>query len=187
MDWTEETSTHLMRRLGEGDSQAYKEIFDAYYVPLRSYAFRYVGDDSITDDFVQDAFLTVWERRKDFRALFALKHFLYVSVKNACLNYLKHQAVEERNLSELARHLEGEREEDAILEEEVHAEVFRAVEELSGQAKEVIRASMEGLSNEEIAQRLEVSIHTVKTVKQRAYKVLRKRLSRMVCWLLLFC
>ena len=186
MSWPEEDSAHLMQRLKEGDDRAFKKIFDKYYVPLRSYAFRYVGDDSRTDNFVQDAFLIVWERKEDFQVLFALKRFLYVSVKNACLNYLKHQAVEKRNLSELTKHLESEQEEEAILEEEIHAELFQAIEGLSGQAKKVIKALMEGLSNQEIAQSLNISIHSVKTVKQRAYKALRKELSKLISFLLLF-
>lgn len=82
MSWPEEDSAHLMQRLKEGDDRAFKKIFDKYYVPLRSYAFRYVGDDSRTDNFVQDAFLIVWERKEDFQVLFALKRFLYVSVKS---------------------------------------------------------------------------------------------------------
>lgn len=37
----------------------FKEIFDRYYLPVKSYGFQYIEDDEIVEDFVQDAFLKV--------------------------------------------------------------------------------------------------------------------------------
>ena len=50
---------------------------------------------------VQDAFLKVWEKRADFYFVAAIKSFLYMSVRNACLDYLRHQKVQRRNEPEL--------------------------------------------------------------------------------------
>ena len=79
----------------------FKEIFDRYYLPVKSYGFQYVEDDEIIEDFVQDAFLKVWEKRADFYFVAAIKSFLYMSVRNACLDYLRHQKVQRRNEPEL--------------------------------------------------------------------------------------
>ena len=54
----------LITGLHKANGLAFKEIFKLYYHPLCMYAYRYVQDDTITDDFVQDAFLNLWERRR---------------------------------------------------------------------------------------------------------------------------
>lgn len=162
----------------------FKEIFDLYYLPVKSYAFQYIEDDEIVEDFVQDAFLKVWVRREDFYFVAAIKSFLYMSVKNACLDYLRHQKVQRRNEPELVMWLTEEGEEEFMLEEEVHAMVYDAIKDLSERSRRVVIMTMEGFSNPEIAEKLDVSVNTVKTIKLRAYRVLRERL-RGIQWLLL--
>ena len=77
-----------------------------------------------------------------------------------------------------------EGEEEFILEEEVHAMVYDAIKDLSERSRRVVILTMEGLSNPEIAKELGVSVNTVKTIKLRAYRVLRERL-KGIQWLLL--
>lgn len=162
----------------------FKEIFNRYYLPVKSYAFQFVEDDETIEDFVQDAFLKVWEKREDFYYVAAIKSFLYMSVKNACLDYLRHQKVQRRNESELVMWLTEEGKEEFLLEEEVHAMVYDAIKDLSEQSRRVVIMTMEGASNLEIAKELHVSVNTVKTIKLRAYRVLRERLKGLQ-WLLL--
>lgn len=166
----------LITRLHEDNSLAFKEIFKLYYHPLCMYAYRYVQDDAITDDFVQDAFLNFWERRGEFHALTAIRSFLYLSVRNACLNWLKHLAVRQRNEMDFASFLQEEPEDDFILEDTVHAKLYVAIEELSDRARVIVLMTLKGASNPEIASTLGVSLNTVKTVKLRAYRVLREKL-----------
>lgn len=162
----------------------FKEIFNRYYLPVKSYAFQFVEDDETIEDFVQDAFLKVWEKREDFYYVAAIKSFLYMSVKNACLDYLRHQKVQRRNEPELVMWLTEEGKEEFLLEEEVHAMVYDAIKDLSEQSRRVVIMTMEGASNPEIAEALHVSVNTVKTIKLRAYRVLRERLKGLQ-WLLL--
>ena len=165
------------------DNTVMKRLFERFYLPLRSFAFRHVGDDSITEDFVQTAFLNLWERRENFRLVSAVKGFLYLNVRNACLNYLKRKRVEARHEQELAREMSEQESVDAALEEEVTALVYEALKELSEQVRRIVLQTMEGASNAEIAERLEISVNTVKTLKLRAYRILRERL-KGVQWLL---
>ena len=165
------------------DNTVMKRLFERFYLPLRSFAFRHVGDDSITEDFVQTAFLNLWERRENFRLVSAVKGFLYLNVRNACLNYLKRKRVEARHEQELAREMSEQESVDAALEEEVTALVYEALKELSEQARRIVLQTMEGASNAEIAERLEISVNAVKTLKLRAYRILRERL-KGIQWLL---
>ena len=159
----------LIKKFRAGNGVIFKEIFDRYYLPVKSYGFQYIE---------------VWEKRADFYFVAAIKSFLYMSVRNACLDYLRHQKVQRRNEPELILWLTEEGEEEFILEEEVHAMVYDAIKDLSERSRRVVILTMEGLSNPEIAKELGVSVNTVKTIKLRAYRVLRERL-KGIQWLLL--
>ena len=163
----------LITGLHKANGLAFKEIFKLYYHPLCMYAYRYV----------QDAFLNLWERRREFHALNAIRSFLYLSVRNACLNWLKHLAVRQRNEMDFASFLQEELEDDCILEDTIHARLYVAIEELPDRAREIVLMSLKGASNPEIALNLGISLNTVKTVKLRAYRVLREKLKE-INWLL---
>ena len=164
----------MITRLHKANSLAFKEIFKLYYHPLCMYAYRYVQDDT---------FLNLWERRREFHALNAIRSFLYLSVRNACLNWLKHLAVRQRNEMDFASFLQEELEDDFILEDSIHARLYAAIEELPDRAREILLMSLKGISNPEIASSLGISLNTVKTVKLRAYRVLREKLKE-INWLL---
>ena len=158
------------------DRTVMKMLFDRFYLPLRSFAFRYVGDDSITDDFVQTAFMNLWENRENFHLLSTVKAFLYTSVKNDCLNYVKRQQMMARHEEDIARELLEQESKDAEVEEEVSAMVYKALKVLSEQSRRIVLLTMEGASNAEIAEQLGITVNTVKTTKLRAYRVLREQL-----------
>ena len=102
------------------DRATMQYLFRRFYLPLRSFAYQHVKDDSITDDFVQNAFLNLWERRMNFNAVLAVKSFLYLNVRNACLNYLKREQVRVRHEGHVIRMLTEEDCADIALEEEVN-------------------------------------------------------------------
>ncbi len=175
----------IVKKLHSGESVAFREIFNIYYLPLCAYGYAFVKDEEVVGDFVQEAFLNLWNRRQGFHLLATIKSFLYLNVKNACLDWLKHEAVKIRNERELSEYLLSGNDEALILENEIHDELYRALEELPEQSRRIVVMTMNGLSNQEIAMQLNISQNTVKTLKLKAYRVLRERLKN-VHWLLLF-
>lgn len=174
----------LIKKFNAGEALAFRELFDRYYLPVKSYAYHYVNDGEIAEDFVQDAFIGLWENRCSFSCFPAIKSFLHISVRNSCLNYLRHKQVQRRNERGLVSWLTEDCEQQFMLEEEVHSLVHRAIRNLSPQARRVIIMTMGQASNSEIAESLNVSVNTVKTIKLRAYRTLRERLES-VYWLLI--
>lgn len=166
----------IVKELHVGNRKVFRELYDRFYVPLRAFAGHYMEDDAASDDFVQDAFLKLWEMRLNFEQIPAIKSFLYTHIRNACLNHIKHLRVCYRNKAELQTLFSEESERNFILEEEVHRRVYEVIQDLSEQSRRVVLMSMEGLTNAEIAVKLDISQNTVKTIKLRAYKVLRERL-----------
>ncbi len=175
----------IIQKLHSGESVAFREIFNTYYLPLCAYGYALVKDEDVVGDFVQEAFLNLWKRRDGFHILATIKSFLYLNVKNACLDWLKHEAVKMRNTRELSEYLLCGEDEDIILENEIHEELYRALKDLPEQSRRVVVMTMHGLSNLEIATQLNISQNTVKTLKLKAYRILRERLKN-VHWYLVF-
>ena len=130
------------------------------------------------EDTVQEAFISLWEKRKHFDHLNALKAFLYTSVRNKCLNHLKHQAVLQKHETALIYELESEQFfTNHIIEEETFNQLFAEIRNLPQAAQEIMLLALNGLKNQEIADELNLSVNTVKTQKKIAYSKLKKKLS----------
>ena len=101
-----------------------------------------------------------------------MKGFLYTTARNLALNELKHDAIVARYVQKGM--LESEEYlRDNVIEEEVYAIIYKAIDELAPQSRKVILLSLQELSNGEIAEKLGISINSVRTLKQNAYKKLK--------------
>ncbi len=164
-------------------------VFRAYYHRLCHFAWQLTQDESVVEDIVQDVFVYLWDHPTSIKGgEQALQSFLYAAVKHSCYNHVRHQKVHLRYLHlsvvpgfEEATYL------DKIIRAEAVNELVAAIEQLPQACKEVVHLGyMEGLSNAEIAERLHISINTVKTQKQRALKALKKLVAPEVYLLLCY-
>jgi RNA polymerase sigma-70 factor (ECF subfamily) len=135
---------------------------------------------------VQDVFISFWEKRQDFDHINAVKAFLYTSVRNKCLNQLKHQLVIQKNEKELIRELESEQFfASHIIEEEVFNRLTAEIRNLPKSSQEIMLLALNGLTNPEIADELNISVNTVKTQKKIAYSKLKHKLGPVFSGILL--
>jgi len=153
-------------------------VFRRYYPKLCYFAFKIIENKASSEDVVQDVFLRFQDRLPQFNSETALGSFLYLSVKNACLNILRHRTVEAKYEASVAFSSEKEAPFiENLIRAEVYGEIHQAIQSLPAGCRTVINfAYFEGLKNEEIANRLQVSVNTVKTQKQRGLQLLRLRL-----------
>lgn len=172
-----------LRQLSKGDEYAYRVLFDRYYDVLNNFACKYVDDIAVSEDIVQDVFYNLWEKRESHSDINSLKSYLYSSVKNKCLNHLQHNKVKEKYLNSEKKKQSDEFFLNQILEEEVYQILRDAIKTLPEQTKDVYELSLLGYSNPEIAERLDLSIDSVKSHKKRGKKFLKERLQNLV-WLL---
>lgn len=162
-------------------------LFRSYYARLCYFAGQLTGDAGLAEDIVQEAFLNFWKIRLNQPHEQVARRYLYNSVRNACLNHVRHQDVIKKHAS-LAR---GEdMSTGPVIEEIVRAEllgeVHAAIEKLPEGCRTILKmAYFEKLRNEEIAALLEVSVNTVKTQKMRAIRLLRLRLDPLTIALFL--
>lgn len=164
----------------------FRDLFEKYFLPLKVHAKHFTGNEDISEDFVQDIFTQLWEIRYSFDFHGSVKSYLYQTVQNRCLNYLKHLKVEEkyRNFNELKiREAELftndfiDNHVGSILEKELSESIQKAVATLPDRCKETFRLSREkGLTNKEISIELGISTKAVERNMTRALSRLREAL-----------
>ena len=171
----------IVRQFSKGNKNAFRQVFDLYFDALCAFGYNYVLEVSAVEDLVQDAFISLWEKHRDFDNINAVKSFLYTTVRNKCLNHLKHKLVRQKNEDALISALESEQHfEGRVIEEEVFNQLSLEIRNLPDSAQKIMLLAMNGLSNPEIAAKLDISVNTVKTQKKLAYAKLKDRLSPML-------
>ena len=154
----------------------YKNLFDKLYVSLCLFSNKYLDNMEASKDIVQEVFIKVWEDKIEFKNQNTIKSYLYTSVKNKSLNYLKSKRYKS---TDLFSNNEMEKLETApfFLREVVILEtsniIENAINTLPNRCGQIIRLSIKGYTNVEIANELDISINTVKGQKKIAYKRLK--------------
>ncbi len=167
----------------KGDEEAFKRFFESFYPSLMVIAGNCLNDREAARDIVQDAFVYFWSKREEIYSIPSARYYLYKYVKHRSLNYLRdkqgHQEISENIVESniVCR--------DTIIEEESYLAIHHAMESLSQQGQRVIELTLDGYKISEIAELLGVTVNTVKTLKLRAFRVMRKGLDGQLFTLLL--
>jgi len=154
----------------------FKQLFHKYFPRICVYAASIIKDDAVATDIAQDVFIRLWEKKLSFKSIQSFKAYLYNSIKNTCLNYLRDK--KENSSIELLTDITSKEEdiESLIIEAELSAKLFEAIMELPQARREVILLRINGMTIEDIAKELNVSLNTVKSHKKLAHKQLRDNL-----------
>ncbi len=149
------------------------------------YASNFLPTTEAAEDIVQELFTTMWEKKITFLSFASFRTYLFNSIRNASLNYLKHQNVESLYLEKLKETYQDVHEDDAT-EEEVYHLLFSTIDRLPERCREIFLMHMDGKKNEEIALALNISIETVKTQKKRAIRFIKEQLGTVFYILLIY-
>ena len=181
----------LLDLLERKDNRAYQYLYQCYYVALKALANYYVKDNDVAEDLVQDVFISLLESRYKFETANGVKYFLYSSLKNKCISHFRKQKIRDKYYKDIiSSQTEEEHFWDKVLEEDVYARLMAAVETLPPQCKMVMMLTLEGFKGTEIAEKLHISLDTVKEHKSSGKKKLAAQLKdaelRCLIWLLWF-
>ena len=150
----------------------FEKYFRVMYLPLGMYALRIVENTEIAEDVVSEVFSKIWQKLERGEEIGNFKTYIYRSVRNDCISYLRKQK-ETVGLENIP-----EADEESIDTSERDAKIWKAVEELPEKCRRVFLLSKrDGLSNEEIAEEMGISIKTVKNQMTKAFSRLREALS----------
>lgn len=154
----------------------FREIYDLYYESIRSFAYFKTGDTSQADDVVQETFLKIWSMRDKVRQQ-TLKPLLYTIAGNIIKNNFKHNQIvyqfERQSVSENT----SEAADSAMLTDEFNQKLQKALAEIpEGPRIVFLMNRIEGLTYNEIAQRLNLSVKAIEKRMSEAIAVLRSRI-----------
>ncbi len=163
----------------KGNSLALNHIFDLHYRSLCYFAECMVKDQQEAEDIAAASFMKLWKKHADFETAQNMKAFLYISTRNACLDYLKH--LKRQSLAQKEYFTQLCNEEDHILNYLIEAEYLQqlneAIERLPEQCRAVFKLIyFDGLKTDEIAHEMSLSVKTVRNHKARAVSLLQAAL-----------
>lgn len=166
--------TGLLQRLKAFDLDAFGELYVEVRERLFVYAFALLKDEDVAQDTVQELFVDLWENQLFEHIHTDLIGYLVRAVRNRSLTYMK----KEKNQAKLRKEHFGTNAElaepDAIAAWALRKEIEAAISQLPPMAAKVFRLHyIEKLSYAEIADRLQISVHTVGNHVARALKGLR--------------
>ncbi len=173
------TEEQILEVVNTKDRVLYKRLYDTYYAALCHYASRLLRNIASEEDVVQDVFVKFWETDTVFNTTRAVTSYLYRAVYNACLNLLrdcKEFAGGMTLFDQLFADFNSFDNERFLLEDEYFRQIYIAIDTLAFQRRQIILKTLEGKTIGEIANELNISINTVKTLKKKAYSELRKKL-----------
>jgi len=174
----------FIAKLTPGDAKAFECLFKLYYTKLTLFANRFLNDIAVSEEIVSDIFVVLWENGHDINFNGNLSSYLYKSVQNRCLNYLKHQKIENLYVSYLERNRLLDETlttaESPYLEKEMGEQINIALDSLPGKCREIFMMSrFDHMKYKEIAGKLNLSPKTVERQISIALDKLRRILKHV--------
>jgi RNA polymerase sigma-19 factor, ECF subfamily len=170
-----------LRKIRKGDLDSFEKLFFGFYPGLLRYAEMLVRKLEIAEEIVQDVFYNVWKNRESIRITQSWKSYLYKSVYNNSMMYLRKKRREVSLEEGLFLEKEGNSP-DPFQElefNEVSAVVSETISRLPERTREIFLLNrQEGLKYREIAERLSISVKTVEANMGKALKALRSSLEK---------
>lgn len=181
------TDIELFVKIKSGNQDAFEFIFLRYYEDLCLYAKSMTGSKEASEEIVQDVFVKIWESRETLEISSSVRSYLYRFVHNQCVNELEHWKVKNRFVknsidklsynSLLPTPFSSEYPIANLIVKELEEKIDESIRALPSQCREVfLLIREEELSYQQVADKLNISVNTVKTQMQRAVAKLREML-----------
>lgn len=169
----------LIKLLKEGNHSSFTEIYNRYNTLLYTYAYKKLQDTESAKDIIQEVYVYLWNSRENLDIQTTLSGYLYKAVLNRILNIFRHIAITQEHVASFKETIN-----DApagtdyrIREKDLAILIEKEINNLPEKMREIFQLRRkEYLTNKEIAERLDISEHTVHTQIKRALKVLRGKL-----------
>jgi RNA polymerase sigma-70 factor (family 1) len=169
----------LLTRLGEGDTKAYEILFKCYYRKLTLFANRFINDLNAAEEITGEVFVVLWEKREQLNHTVCISSYLYKTTQNKCLNYLKHQKIENLYLTYMLKNnlLDtcAADYESSYNDKELALQIKTAIDSLPEKCRQVfIMSRYDDMKYRDIALSLNISAKTVERHMSIALERLRK-------------
>lgn len=178
-----ESDQQWVQKIREGDETAFEQLFFEYYNNLCAFALKITKSKEQARDVVQDIFLKLWNRRKDWKIDDSLKTYLYQAVWNQALNSVKTEKRHQKNKNEFAEEVKyftgassGNSHQNTT---ELITRIWEVTQEMPEQRQQVfILHRKHGLSYKEISKVMDITRKTVENHMGLALKYIREQIDR---------
>ena len=177
----------ILMQLRDGNEKAFSIVFDSYHRYLYVLACRYLMSESFAEDAVQYTFMRLWEGRETFDYQTGIKNLLFTILKNYLLNEIRHNNMVIQKNYELAQFtIEMETNFLHELEDaDFKSHLYKLVEQLPPQKREVCLLKIQkGMSNQEVADKMKITVPTVKSHYTQVIKLLRSQMDKIIILLI---
>lgn len=155
----------------------FEQLFKDNYKHFYYYALKFVKNKEEAKDIVSSLFEYIWENYASLKTSGTLTPFIYASLRNRCIDHLRHQQT-------IIKHHSILLEENSFFEEDKYEEPDKLVSKLKEtldklpeqMRKVVVKCFLEGKKYKEVSEEMNISINTVKTHISRALNVFRNNL-----------
>ena len=170
--------------LRRGKEYAFAAVFERYNRLLYTIAYRFLKSEEEAEDAIQYLFMKLWEQRTNFSFESGIRSLLFTILKNYILNELRHRSLVFEKLYEMSQQVNDE---DDFLTQFENGELGKflrvAIDKLPPQKQKICLLKIEyGLSNQEIADRMGITVPTVKSHYTQAIKALRNEIESLIIW-----
>ena len=164
-----------LEALRDGDHKAFKAIFIAYFNKIKTFIFGYIKSDPDAEELAEDLFVNLWVNRQSIDTSRSFNSYLHTVARNAAINFLKHKQVQEKYVNETPLWESYYSSEEDYIAKELGLLVEDVVDKMPEQRKQIYLLSRnDGLSNGEIAERLNTTKRNVESQLSLALKEIRK-------------
>jgi len=172
-----ENLTFLIQQLQQGSEHAFTMLYDKYSKQLYRNIVRLVKDEDTARELLQDLFLKIWENRWNINPDKSFKSYLYKIAENLIYAHFGKIAKDNRLIAKLvSSYVDFDTNaEDAIIRQENHDLLKKAITSLSPQRKQVFTlCKLEGRSYEEVSNELGISTSTIRDHIVKANKAVKQ-------------
>jgi RNA polymerase sigma-70 factor (ECF subfamily) len=160
------TNRDLLLLLKKGNVIAFDNIYEMYSKRLYGFVLRYVKQKEDAEGIVQEVFIKIWETRNKIDIYSSFDSFIFTIAYNTTITLLR-KRINEHKCCDRLKLVQQITESDQIIDEinfkEINAQLKLLLNQLTPRQKEIFQLSREeGLTHEEIAKKLNISVNTVK-------------------------
>ena len=187
--YSQDEAQALVKALKVGNQLAFSIVYKTYAAQTFSLAFKYLLNKELAEDAVQNLFLKLWLKKEEIDETKPINRYLFTMLKNDLLNTLRDSKKNIYLLEDclsMVLELEDNSQNENLKQEQMNI-IQQALEQLSPQRRKVFEMKVSGkYSNQEIADKLNLSINTIKFQYSQSLKQIRATVGELSL-LLLYC
>lgn len=183
------SDAELAHLIKSGEKEAYRELFEKYAPKIYLFSLSYLKNEEDAKGLVQEVFMKVWEKREILDASQNIKSYIFKIAVNAIYDFIRHKNIENafNDFARINFDIHSNDTWDTVIFEEMKSTLNKLVAQLPEQRRRIFNLSKrKGLSNDEIAIKLNISKRTVENQLYRAITFLKEHLRNESIIFLLF-